>query len=70
MVSNEFDAFLALGEGLAEDFVLINSDDDSLSDTNSLIEHAFDEAGWYTLRANSYAPNSTGAYVITIERQE
>ena len=70
MVSNEFDAFLALGEGLAEDFVLINSDDDSLSDTNSLIEHAFDEAGWYTLRANSYAPNATGAYVITIERQE
>lgn len=70
MVSNEFDAFLALGEGLAEDFVLINSDDDSLSDTNSLIEHEFDEAGWYTLRANSYAPNSTGAYVITIERQD
>ena len=70
MVSNEFDAFLALGEGLAEDFVLINSDDDSLSDTNSLIEHEFDEAGWYTLRANSYAPNATGAYVITIERQE
>ena len=70
MVSNEFDAFLALGEGLAEDFVLINSDDDSLSDTNSLIEHEFDEAGWYTLRANSYAPNATGAYVITIEPQE
>ena len=70
MVSNEFDAFLALGEGLAEDFVLINSDDDSLSDTNSLIEHEFDEAGWYTLRANSYSPNATGAYVITIERQE
>ncbi len=70
MVSNEFDAFLALGEGLAEDFVLIASDDDSLSDTNSLIEHEFDEAGWYTLRANSYAPNATGAYVITIERQE
>ena len=70
MVSNAFDAFLALGEGLAEDFVLLASDDDGLSDTNSLIEHEFDEAGWYTLRANSYAPNSTGAYVITIERQE
>jgi hypothetical protein len=70
MVSNAFDAFLALGEGLAEDFVLLASDDDSLSDTNALIEHEFDEAGWYTLRANSYAPNSTGAYVITIERQE
>jgi hypothetical protein len=70
MVSNAFDAFLALGEGLAEDFMLIDSDDDSLSDTNSLIEHEFDEGGWYTLRANSYAPNATGAYVITIERQE
>ncbi|MFN4295724.1 MAG: PPC domain-containing protein [Brevundimonas sp.] len=70
MVSNEFDAFLALGRGLAEDFVLLASDDDGLSDTNSLIEHEIDETGWYTLRANSYAPNSTGAYVISIERRE
>lgn len=70
MVSNEFDAYLFLGEGLAEDFVMIASDDDSLSDTNALIEHTFDHAGWYTLRANSYAPNSTGAYVVTIERRE
>lgn len=70
MVSNAFDAFLALGRGLAEDFVLLASDDDGLSDTNSLIEHEFDEAGWYTLRANSYAPNSTGPYVISIERRE
>ncbi|MFN3814896.1 PPC domain-containing protein [Brevundimonas sp.] len=70
MVSNEFDAFLALGRGLAEDFILLASDDDGLSDTNSLIEHTFDEAGWYTLRANSYSPNATGAYVISIERRE
>lgn len=70
MVSNEFDAFLFLGEGLAEGFVMIAADDDSLSDTNALIEHTFEDAGWYTLRANSYAPNSTGAYVVTVERRE
>lgn len=70
MVSNAFDAFLMLGRGLAEDFEIIASDDDGLSDTNSLIEHEIDQSGWYVLRANSYAPGSTGAYVISIERRE
>lgn len=70
MVSNEFDAVLMLGRGLEEDFEVLASDDDGLSDTNSLIEHQIDEAGWYTLRASSYAPNSTGAYVVTLERRD
>lgn len=69
MVSNEFDAFLMLGRGLADEFEVLASDDDGLSDTNSLIEHEITESGWYVLRANSYAPNSTGAYVISIERR-
>lgn len=69
MVSNEFDAFLLLGRGLADAFEVLATDDDGLSDTNSLIEHEITESGWYVLRANSYAPNSTGAYVLSIERR-
>ncbi len=70
MVSNEFDAFLMLGRGLADEFEVLASDDDGLSDTNSLIEHEISQSGWHTVRANSYAPGSTGAYVISIERRE
>ena len=70
MVSNEFDAMLFLGRQDGDGpFQLIASDDDSLSDTHSLIEHTIEADGWYVLRANSYAPNRTGYYTVTVERQ-
>lgn len=70
MISNEFDAFLALGtQDAAGVFTLIASDDDSLSDTNALLEHTISGDGWYVVRASSYGPGRTGYYSLTVERQ-
>src|SRR5690606_16823189 len=70
MVSNEFDAVLLLGTqpegGL---FEMIASDDDSLSDTQAMIDHTIPADGWYVLRARSYSPGRTGYYSIAVEHQ-
>jgi len=68
MVSNAFDAYIDLGED-GDDFSSIANDDDSLSDKHARLDWTAPDDGWYVVRARSYAPNETGAYALSLERQ-
>ena len=71
MVSNEFDALVVLGrEDETGAFESIASDDDSLSDTHSKLDHVIDEAGTYVIRAGSFGPGGEGGYSMTLERRQ
>ncbi|MDO1558476.1 PPC domain-containing protein [Brevundimonas sp. 2R-24] len=71
MVSAEFDAFLLLlgvdAEGRPGE--LLVSDDDSYGDTNARIDYDIPADGLYEVRANAYARDTGGAYVLTLERR-
>ncbi|MGV3579315.1 PPC domain-containing protein [Brevundimonas sp.] len=71
MVSNEFDAFIDVGQedesGL---FTSVVSDDDSLSDTHAKLDWAVEEEGDYIIRARSFASGQEGAYALTVEHKE
>lgn len=68
LTSNAFDAFVEFGRrGPGGRFELIDSDDDGLSDLNSRLDVTIPADGEYLVRARSYAPQSTGAYVLTVE---
>lgn len=70
MVSNDFDAYLEIGREKSDgSFEEVASDDDSLSDTHAKIEWSVERAGQYVIRARSFAPGSTGAYTLTVERK-
>jgi hypothetical protein len=67
LTSSDFDAFLSLHEGATCDSQ-IESDDDSLGDgTDAYIEHRFDRAGRYSIRANSLGAGETGGYGLVLE---
>lgn len=68
LVSNAFDAFLDLGED-GDEFTSLATDDDGLSDTHAKLEWTAPEDGWYVVRAQALAPNQSGAYALTVERQ-
>lgn len=68
LTSNAFDAYLEFGrQGEGGRFELIDRDDDGLSDLNSRLDVVIPEDGEYLVRARSYAPRSTGEYVLTVE---
>lgn len=70
MVSNEADAFVAIGrDSEGGDFEALASDDDSLSDTHAKLEWEVPDDGAYVLRAGSFGQGETGAYAVTIERK-
>ena len=70
MVSNEFDAFLVLGQDQDDgSFEGLTSDDDSLSDTHAKIEWTAPAEGTYVIRAGSFGQGQTGAYAMTVDRQ-
>lgn len=70
MVSNDFDAFLTLGQ-IQDDgtFEALEQDDDSLSDTHAKLEWTAPSEGNYMLRAGSFGQAQTGAYAMTVDRQ-
>ena len=77
MSSNDFDALVYVGrqgeapqDGYGDGFEVLGSDDDGLSDTHAKLEWTVEEDGEYVIRAGSFAPNSTGAYVLTVASQE
>ncbi len=70
LVSNAFDAFLAIGRGLAGDFSPTASDDDGLGDTHSRIDITIDEAGDYVIRAAALMAGGEGDYVLTVETRD
>ncbi|MBX3476120.1 MAG: PPC domain-containing protein [Brevundimonas sp.] len=70
LVSNAFDSVVEVGR-TDEDgaFDSLESDDDGLSDTHARLDWTAPEDGLYVIRARSYAPNSTGDYALTVEKQ-
>jgi hypothetical protein len=43
-------------------------DDDGAGGKNARLEHTFEAAGEYLIRANTVGANSTGAYTLRVER--
>lgn len=71
MVSNEFDAYLDIGqEDESGGFTSVISDDDSLSDTHAKVDWSVEEEGDYVIRARSFSSGQSGAYVLTVEPRE
>lgn len=71
MVSNEFDAFIDIGqEDESGMFTSVVSDDDSLSDTHAKIDWSVEEEGEYVIRARSFASGQEGSYALTVEHKE
>lgn len=71
MVSNDFDAFIDIGqEDESGTFTSVVSDDDSLSDTHAKIDWSVEEEGDYVIRARSYASGQEGAYALTVEPRD
>ncbi|MGH7026731.1 PPC domain-containing protein [Brevundimonas sp.] len=69
LISAVFDAVVEVGEDKDGDFNGLAEDDDSLSDTHARLDWTAPRDGTYVVRARSFAPNSTGGYVLTVERQ-
>ena len=69
LISPAFDAFVEVGEAKDGDFRSLAEDDDSLSDTHARLDWTAPRDGTYVVRARSFAPSSTGDYVLTVERQ-
>ena len=69
MISSAFDALVEVGEDKDGDFRSLAEDDDSLSDTHARLDWTAPRDGTYVVRARSFAPGSTGDYVLTVERQ-
>ncbi|MET4684406.1 PPC domain-containing protein [Brevundimonas faecalis] len=69
LISNGFDAVVEVGEDKEGDFRSLAEDDDSLSDTHARLDWTVPRDGTYVVRARSFAPNSTGDYVLIVERQ-
>lgn len=67
LTSNAFDTYLEFGGEENGRFRLLDSDDDGLSDLNSLIEVTIPADGAYVVRATSFSPGATGGYVLTVD---
>lgn len=67
LTSNEFDAFIHLGQMTDRVFTGELSDDDGLSDLNSRLDFTADGRNEYVLRVRSYSPGETGEYVLSVE---
>lgn len=69
LISSSFDAVVEVGEDKNGSWRSLKSDDDGLSDNHSRLDWTAPRDGTFILRARSYAPASTGSYVLTVERQ-
>ncbi len=67
--SSAFDSYLTYGTLNGGRFTSIASDDDSGGGTDSRLEVTLPADGDYVIRANSLAPNATGAYTLQVEKQ-
>jgi 3'-phosphoadenosine 5'-phosphosulfate sulfotransferase len=66
--SSDFDTYLVWGTGRGTGFVSKQTDDDGAGGTDSRLSVTVGDDGSYTIRANSLAANSTGAYTLSVER--
>jgi hypothetical protein len=66
--STAFDTYLVWGSGTGSSFASDKTDDDGAGGTDSQLTVTVGSSGSYTIRANSLAANSTGAYTLSVER--
>lgn len=69
MVSNDFDAFIAIGRIEDGEYEQAETDDDGLSDTHARLDWTAPDDGEYEVRAGAFAQGETGAYALTLERK-
>ena len=69
LVSPAFDALVKVGTMRNGTFRQLAEDDDGLSDTHARLDWTVPSDGTYVVRATSYAPSSTGDYVLVVEPQ-
>jgi len=68
MRSTAVDSYLSLGQMTDGEFTKVADDDDSAGGTNARIEHTFERAGEYLIRASTIGSGKTGAYTIRVDR--
>ena len=68
MRSTAFDSYLALGQMENGEWSETAHDDDGAGGNNARIQHTFDAAGEYFIRANTIGAGKTGTYTIRIDR--
>ena len=70
MVSNEVDSLLVVGREQEDgSFEVLQSDDDSLSDSHAKLEWTAPSDGVYEVRAGTFQQGQTGAYALNVEKQ-
>lgn len=72
LASDDFDAYLLVGTGSAEDFEELESNDDGAGPddgTHARIAFTAPSAGMYLVRANSLTEGETGRYRLRIDRR-
>jgi hypothetical protein len=67
MESDEFDTYLALGQGTGASFHEMAANDDDGESTNSFLEFTLPAAGEYVIRATSFGSGATGAYTLRVD---
>lgn len=68
MRSTAFDSYLVLGQMENGEWSEIDHDDDGAGGNNSRIQHTFDAAGEYIIRANTIGAGKTGSFTVRLER--
>lgn len=68
MRSTDFDSYLVLGKMSDGTFDSMATDDDGAGGNNSKIEHTFEQAGEYIIRANSVGGDARGRYTLRVDR--
>ena len=66
--SEEFDAYLSVGQWDGTGFSEEASDDDGGGDTDAQLTVTVGPSGTSAIRANALSPNESGAYTLTVER--
>jgi plastocyanin len=68
MRSSAVDSYLVLGQMENSEWTETAHDDDGAGGNHARIEHTFDAAGEYFIRANTIGAGKTGTYTIRIDR--
>ncbi len=68
MRSSAVDSYVVLGQMVDGQWSQIAFDDDSGGGKNARLQHTFDTAGEYLIRANTVGANATGSYTLRVDR--
>lgn len=66
--SDDFDAYVAIGQAVNGEFEQLDSNDDGPEGTDSVLRITLPEDGDYLIRANSLSGGETGAYTLRLTR--